>query len=1096
MIAACDSAEPDTIIFNIPTSDPGYDAGMGVWKIQPIIALPEIRADGTVINGTTQAVFIGGDPNPLGPEIVVDGLQAGEAIGFYVHGSNNEIRGIVIQCFSADLIGILGDSNKVTGCYLGPDATGDNRFNNYHSGIKITGSCNIIGGSSEADRNVVSGNQLNGIFISGFSTYNHILGNYIGINGSGTDTLGNSFGIRIAKSNHNIIGPGNVISGNINDGLTLQQNSDSNSVIGNIIGTNPNGTIAWGNGNDGIFITDEASHNIIGGSTPEERNIISGNGSVGLVIRMEGTNYNCVKGNYIGTDVTGNRALPNAVRGISIIRNAKYNIIGDETIEDRNVISGNIWEGIFINGEGTDENVIQNNYIGTNADGAPLPNGETGIRIENYSDNNIIGPGNVIAYNSGDGILVYSNAIGNTITQNSIHSNEGKGISTISGGNIELPPPVITDIGSVVGTAPPNSTIEIFSTLDDEGKIYEGATTADGSGNFNWTGTPAGPFVTATATDSEGNTSEFSEPRISGAIIVTSTADAGEGSLRQAIYEANINPGSDLILFDIPTSDAGFNGTIWVIKPLTNLPKFQDDGIIIDGFSQTANQGDTNPNGPEIVVDGSDNTEGFRVGFRVHSAHNVISGLVISGFSTMGMEIYFEEGHHNRITGNYIGLTASGNDTLGNYRGISIGGGAKHNIIGGIQSHERNVISGNFYHGISMIADSNTVIGNYIGTDADGMIALGNGGAGVKMSSSSAGNRIGGRLSGEGNVISGNTNYGIIIEGNGNQNNIIMGNIIGLNAAGNHSLGNMAGIYLADNCRNNVIGGSDINDANIISGNKQDGIAISSAHHNQVVRNRIGTDLNGQGIFPNSLYGISLMSGAAYNIVGPDNVICHNKGHGIEVSGAETLCNRITQNSIFNNDGKGILLYNGGNGGLEAPIITSVNPIEGTAPPLSTVEIFSDSLDEGRIFEDFVVTDASGFFSWSGNPAGPFITATAIDDSGNTSEFSANLPVSVDNEKMLDVPQQFSLTQNFPNPFNPSTQIKYNLPKTTYINLKIYNIQGQEIRTLIDEFQTAGIKSVVWDGLDNRGQQVHSGLYIYQIKTPTFSTSKKMVLVH
>ncbi len=93
------------------------------------------------------------------------------------------------------------------------------------------------------------------------------------------------------------------------------------------------------------------------------------------------------------------------------------------------------------------------------------------------------------------------------------------------------------------------------------------------------------------------------------------------------------------------------------------------------------------------------------------------------------------------------------------------------------------------------------------------------------------------------------------------------------------------------------------------------------------------------------------------------------------------------------------------------------------------------------------------------------------------------------------VPQEVKLEQNYPNPFNPSTRINYNLSKSTYVILKIYNIRGQEIKTLVNGFQTAGMKFIVWNGLDGQGQKVSSGIYIYQIDTSDFSSSKKMVMV-
>lgn len=93
------------------------------------------------------------------------------------------------------------------------------------------------------------------------------------------------------------------------------------------------------------------------------------------------------------------------------------------------------------------------------------------------------------------------------------------------------------------------------------------------------------------------------------------------------------------------------------------------------------------------------------------------------------------------------------------------------------------------------------------------------------------------------------------------------------------------------------------------------------------------------------------------------------------------------------------------------------------------------------------------------------------------------------------MPEQFVLSQNYPNPFNPSTNIEYGLPKTAYVVLKIYNILGEEIRTLVQEQQSPGIKTVVWDGTNNRGLDVASGIYIYQIKAGDFRSTRKLMLL-
>jgi len=92
-------------------------------------------------------------------------------------------------------------------------------------------------------------------------------------------------------------------------------------------------------------------------------------------------------------------------------------------------------------------------------------------------------------------------------------------------------------------------------------------------------------------------------------------------------------------------------------------------------------------------------------------------------------------------------------------------------------------------------------------------------------------------------------------------------------------------------------------------------------------------------------------------------------------------------------------------------------------------------------------------------------------------------------------PKEVSLMPNYPNPFNPSTVIRYNLPKATRVEIIIYNLFGQKIKTLVNERQTAGAKEVLWDGRNERGQRVSSGVYLYRIKTESFSTSRKMIMI-
>jgi CSLREA domain-containing protein len=236
---------------------------------------------------------------------------------------------------------------------------------------------------------------------------------------------------------------------------------------------------------------------------------------------------NRIEGNFIGTDVYGSADLGNRCHGVSISGvqggpGSTNNVLGGSSPQARNLIAGNDCVGVGIGPVGN--NKVLGNYIGTNASGAgALPNNGNGVRVYNVSNNNVIGgqavgEANLIAFNTGDGVEIDGSygAARNTITRNSIHSNAGKGIALLSGGNGGLASPAITTASAtqVSGTACANCTVEVFSDTADEGAIYEGTTTANASGNwtFNKPGGLTGPYVTATATDGSGNTSEFSAP--------------------------------------------------------------------------------------------------------------------------------------------------------------------------------------------------------------------------------------------------------------------------------------------------------------------------------------------------------------------------------------------------------------------------------------------------------------------------------------------------------------------------------------------------------------------------------------------------------
>jgi len=267
----------------------------------------------------------------------------------------------------------------------------------------------------------------------------------------------------------------------------------------------------------GIGLSGGAQYNTIGGDRDigegplGQGNLISGDGTFGIGLWNNGTSFNTIQGNFIGTDVSGTIALGSFSGGI-FSDGANYNLFVD------NLIGGYVDNGVGIGSVSDGHNTVRGNYIGTDTSGmVDIANsGDIGISIDR-SGFNVVGPDNVIANNGGPGIAVFgTESVGNTITQNSIHDNGGLGIEIWDGGNTELAVPFILDFdkqaGIVTGVTYANWTIEVFSDDNNEGEVYEGQTKADNAGIFSFN--KDAPFtrsrLTATVTDADGNTSQFS----------------------------------------------------------------------------------------------------------------------------------------------------------------------------------------------------------------------------------------------------------------------------------------------------------------------------------------------------------------------------------------------------------------------------------------------------------------------------------------------------------------------------------------------------------------------------------------------------------
>jgi hypothetical protein len=515
IIDANNRSGADAINFNIPKSDPGYQLRMsGVWTIQPVTPFPSLTDDATYIYGDSQSTAQG-DTNPVGPEIEIDGSQlSATAATFSVESNLNTIgdlaidgqvgtNGLTSPGTGVKIIGSVHD-NHIVNCYIGMDAKGLSASPN-GTGVDLFNGANQ--NTLFADR--IGGNTLDGIHIAGSGTdFNKVQKTWIGI---GLNALPNGrHGIFVDNGPFaTTIGGGenlrNVISNNANDGILIN-NAPFTTISYNYIGTSTSGEDDNGNGWNGVALEGGAQNTLIFG------NVISGNNLHGVWISDSGTSFNSVQANTIGADAGLTKKIPNGQHGVAIYDGAASNIIGDANDPSLgNIIVGSTWTGLAI--VNSNSNTAAHNAIGTDMSAAAtnLGNSYYGVGMVGASDNTI-GPSNLIAYNTLDGVRVDgASALHDHITQNAIFSNGGKGIEDINGGNGEPSPPVIEDANCqlVQGRAASGSTVEIFSDQGDEGRIYEGSTTASSlRPTFEWNGTLHGPNVTVNYTD-QGNTSEF-----------------------------------------------------------------------------------------------------------------------------------------------------------------------------------------------------------------------------------------------------------------------------------------------------------------------------------------------------------------------------------------------------------------------------------------------------------------------------------------------------------------------------------------------------------------------------------------------------------
>jgi titin len=687
------------------------------------------------------------------------------------------------------------------------------------TGMLVLGHNNTVGGTVYAgNANVFSGNSGTGVEIrGGGATGNLVQFNFIGTDITGTLALGNGQdGVLLdMAATNNTIGGGNIISRNAVDGVKLSGSGTSgNVVLGNLIGTDLSGTAKLGNSGDGVIIENSATANTVGGTASGDANVISGNGRFGVSLYGNGTSGNLVLGNRIGTDKTGTASVGNFLDGLRITTGATANTIGGTASGAANVISGNARLGLYLYGNGTSGNVVLGNLIGTNVSGnGKLPNNSgvlVGIGTANTIGGNVAGAANVISGNRNHGLELLSGTSANLV------------------------------VGNLIGTD------------------------------------------------------------------VTGTAALGNGGFGIAVEDATANTVGGTAAGD------------------ANVVSANQFGIVMSGFGGGSS--------------------------RVPTA--------------------------NVVLGNLIGTDKSGTRALGNVdKGLVLQSGATANTVGGTAAGAANIVSANGGGGVEIASQGtseNEILGNLIGTDKSGTVALGNHGDGVFLHLGATLNTVGGTTGGAANVISGNRGVGVYLRDQRTSDNVVLGNLIGTDATFTRNLGNGSdGVLIDVGATSNTIGGTAAGSGNRISFNARGVVLGSSAFDTQTIHDSILEN----SIFSNSSIGIDLgRDGPTPNGNNP---------------------------RAFANDGQ------------NSPVLSAVSKTGASGTLTSTprtnfrLEFFATPLsggrEQGQVFVGFlnVTTSTAGKVTFKASFTtkvlpGEVVTATATNlTNGDTSEFTQTIPTTV-----------------------------------------------------------------------------------------------------
>ncbi len=791
----------DSILFNIP--------GAGPHTIALSSPLPVI-SDQVKIDATSEPDF---DTTPVVQLTRAVGSYSG--IVFAAGSESSELRGLSVTGFTGgNLAGVfvLADDVTVAQNWIGLDPGGVASAN--ADGIRVQASNVIIGGTSESDRNVISGNVFNGVRIDqSTSTNNRIFGNYIGTDKLGTTDIPNTVGVLVdVGANNNFVGTdgngsddrheGNLISGNAGVGVLISDPGTIGNVIaGNFVGTTATGNDPLANGDGGVLIDGGASGNTVGGNSAELGRFFVAKS--GQVVEVDDLSVE-LSGQVLVLDHDGESAIKRLDPSTGDATTLVALTGGFESFNDMTATPlGEIYALV-----GSDSGTFFRRIDPVSGAQTPI------IQLPGF------GWTQLKAEAGGDLLSV------NTNTNQLIRLDRASGAQTI----------IATD-----------SAFADISALT-VASATEAVFTANNDGDFTVYRVNLSTGVVTLLTNN-GLLSDSSGGIVvdAGSIYISNdeniiTVELSTGT--QAAYATGGLDTNALVFLASGELVAGTQSNLVALAASASANVISGNtgnGVTISAAATTANTVTGNRIGTAGLglFDLGNNFDGVSIGGGGH--HNTIDSNLISGNDRSGVRIWGAGSDYNMVSANLIGTNAAGDAAIGNqWDAVTLTSGAQHNTIGTNSdgpndAEEGNVLSGSvLYSGVAIInagTQFNTVAGNRIGTNLDGDAILPNGQHGVLIFDGASDNLIGGSTLEARNLISGNSLDGVSIHNPGSDKNKVQGNYIGTDVSGNVDLGNaFSGIFI-NRAEGTVIGtdgdgDSDAMEGNVISGNQAQGIQV------------------------------------------------------------------------------------------------------------------------------------------------------------------------------------------------------------------------------------------------------------------------------